>query len=225
MVDRATRRQLKREERARRKALRRSSILREQFWNLPNIITLARIAVIPLFIWLAYDGNPMDSFWAAVVFSAASISDVLDGYLARRWNQITIVGKFMDPLADKLIVMAALVMMVRLGRLAAWVVIVLLARELVIGGLRTIAATEGMVIAAGQEGKWKTSLQLCGVIALCLHYVHPLDLIWATFPVNYNAVGQVLIYLSTFLSLWSAAVYFRGFLQMLAQRERPQGAS
>lgn len=225
MSDRATKRQLKLEERARRKALRRPSILREQFWNLPNGITLARIAVIPLFIYLAYDGNPMDSFWAAVVFAAASLSDVLDGYLARRWNQSTIVGKFMDPLADKLMVMAALVMMVRLGRLAAWVVIVLLARELVIGGLRTIAATEGMVIAAGQEGKWKTSLQLCGVIALCLHYVHPLNLIWWQFSVSYNLVGQVLIYLSTLLSIWSAAVYFRAFLQRIAQRERPQGAS
>jgi CDP-diacylglycerol--glycerol-3-phosphate 3-phosphatidyltransferase len=222
--DRATKRQLKQEERARRKALRRPSILREQFWNLPNGITLARIAVIPLFIWLAYDGNPIDSFWAAVVFTAASLSDVLDGYLARRWNQSTIVGKFLDPLADKLIVMSALVMMVRLGRLAAWVVIILLARELVIGGLRTIAATEGMVIAAGQEGKWKTSLQLCGVIALCLHYVHPLDLIWVRYTVNYNLVGQVLIYLSTILSIWSAAVYFRAFLQRIAQRERPQSA-
>jgi CDP-diacylglycerol--glycerol-3-phosphate 3-phosphatidyltransferase len=82
-----------------------------------------------------------------------------------------------------------------------------------------------MVIAAGQEGKWKTSLQLCGVIALCLHYVHPLSLIWWRFTVNYNLVGQVLIYLSTLLSIWSAAVYFRAFLQRIAQRERPQGAS
>ena len=216
---------LTKEERARRRALKRPSILREQFWNLPNLITLARIAVIPWFIVLAYDGNPQDSFWAAAVFAGASISDVVDGYLARRWNQSTIVGKFMDPLADKLIVMAALVMMVRLGRLAAWVVIILLARELVVGGLRTIAATEGMVIAAGQEGKWKTSLQLVGVIALCLHYEHPVDFIWVTYPVNYNAVGQCLVYLSTFLSVWSLVVYFRGFLQTLAAREHPPPSS
>ena len=216
-IDRATRRQLKQEERARRKALRRPSILREQFWNLPNIITLTRIAVIPLFIWLAYEGNPIDSFWAAVVFAGASIGDVLDGYLARRWNMITVVGKFMDPLADKLMVTAALVMMVRLGRLAAWVVIILIARELIVGGLRTIAANEGMIIAAGQEGKWKTSLQLCAVIALCLHYPHPLDLGWATYEVNYNAVGQVLVYLSTLLSIWSAAVYFKAFLNRLSE--------
>jgi CDP-diacylglycerol--glycerol-3-phosphate 3-phosphatidyltransferase len=214
-MDRATRRRMKKEERANRRAARRPSILREQFWNLPNMITLTRIAVIPLFIWLAYEGNPMDSFWAAVVFSGASLGDVLDGYLARRWNMITVVGKFLDPLADKLMVMAALVMMVRLGRLAAWVVIILIARELIVGGLRTIAASEGMVIAAGQEGKWKTSLQLCGVIALCLHYVHPLNLIFVTYPVSYNAVGQVLVYLSTLLSIWSAGVYFRAFLSHL----------
>ncbi len=87
---------------------------------------------------------------------------MIDGLLARRWNLITVVGKFLDPLADKLIVMAALVMMVRLGRVAAWVVILLLAREFIVTGLRTIAASEGMVIAAGQEGKWKTALQLVG---------------------------------------------------------------
>ena len=135
------------------------------------------------------------------------------------------VGKFLDPLADKLIMMAALVMMVRLGRVAAWVTIVLIARELLVQGLRTIAATEGMVISAGQEGKWKTSLQLIGLTSLCVHYTHPLDLGFAIYPVDYNLVGQTLLYLSTFFSVWSAAVYFRAFLQMLARRGLEPGAS
>jgi len=143
------------------------------------------------------------------------VTDVVDGVLARRWNQITIVGKFMDPLADKLIVMAAFVMMVRLGRIAAWVVIVLLAREFIVSGLRTIAASEGMVIAAGQEGKWKTSLQLCGVISLCVHYPHPLDMLWATYVVDYNKVGKALIYISLVMSVWSMAVYFRAFVRTI----------
>ncbi len=212
------RKRLKREERARRRALRQPSVLLQEFWNLPNMLTIGRILIIPIFVWFTYDANPLSSLWAAVLFTIASVTDVVDGYLARRWHQITVVGKFMDPLADKLIVMAAMVMMVRLGRLAAWVVIVLLARELIVGGLRTIAASEGMVIAAGQEGKWKTSLQLCGIISLCVHYVHPLNLFWATYQVDYNAVGQVLMYLSTLFSLWSGGSYFKAFLSMLAKR-------
>jgi CDP-diacylglycerol---glycerol-3-phosphate 3-phosphatidyltransferase len=182
------------------------------------MLTLGRILLIPIFVWFTYDADPLYSFCAAALFTLAAVTDVIDGYLARRWNLVTVVGKFMDPLADKLIVMAAMVMMVRLGRLAAWVVIVLVAREFVVGGLRTIAAGEGMVIAAGQEGKWKTSLQLCGIISLCVHYTHPLNLFFATYPVNYNTVGQVLMYLSMVLSLWSAGVYFKGFLAMLAKR-------
>ena len=125
--------------------------------------------MIPLFIYLAYQANPLASLLAGALFAIAAISDVLDGWLARRTGQITIIGKFLDPLADKLIVMAAMVMLVRLGRFPAWVAIVLLSREFAVTGLRQIAASEGMVIAAGQEGKWKTALQLVGVVALCVH--------------------------------------------------------
>src|SRR5262245_51438695 len=157
-----------------RKAARQPSVLLQEFWNLPNMLTLGRIFLIPVFVWLTYDADPMYSVLAALVFTVAAITDVVDGFLARRWNMITVVGKLMDPLADKLIVMAALVMMTRLGRVPAWVVIVLLSREFIVTGLRSIAASEGMVIAAGQEGKWKTRLQLTGIIALCVHYVHPL---------------------------------------------------
>lgn len=217
-TDRATRRRQKKEERARRRAARKPSVLVQEFWNLPNMLTLGRILLIPLFVWFMYDADPYHSLLAGAVFAVASITDVVDGYLARKWNLITVVGKFMDPLADKLIAMAALVMMVRLGRIAAWVVIVLLAREFIVTGLRTIAASEGMVIAAGQEGKWKTSLQLVGIISLCVHYVHPLNLGFRVVPVDYNLVGQVLVYLSGAFSVWSAVVYFRAFLGMLARR-------
>jgi CDP-diacylglycerol--glycerol-3-phosphate 3-phosphatidyltransferase len=224
-VDRATKRQLKREERARRKeeklrrrANRAPSVLLQEFWNLPNMLTLGRIFLIPIFVWFTYEANPLDSLWAAVIFTVAAVTDVVDGVLARRWNLVTVVGKFMDPLADKLIAMAALVMMVRLGRIAAWVTIVLLARELIISGLRTIAASEGLVIAAGQEGKWKTSLQLTGLICLCVHYTHPIALPWATYPVDFNVVGKLLIYVSMVMSIWSAVGYFRAFLAVLARR-------
>lgn len=217
-MDKATRKRQKREERQKRRANRPPSVLLTEFWNLPNMLTLGRILLIPVFVWLIYDADPMSSLLAGVVFTVASVTDVVDGYLARRWNLVTVVGKFMDPLADKLIVMAAFVMLVRLGRVPAWVVIVLLAREFIVSGLRTIAASEGLVIAAGQEGKWKTSLQLTGIISLCVHYTHPLNLIVATYAVDYNLVGKVLIYVSMVLSVWSMAVYFRGFLTMLASR-------
>ena len=230
-VDRATKRRLKqetkvrkKEERAQRKASRKPSVLLEQFWNLPNMLTLARIAVIPLFVWFTYDADPFYSLLAAALFTVAAVTDVIDGFLARRWNMITVVGKLMDPLADKLIVMAALVMMTRLGRVPAWVVIVLLGRELIVSGLRQIAASEGMVIQAGQEGKWKTSLQLVGIVALCIHYVHHMDFLIYEADVDFNLVGKVLVYLSTAFSVWSAAVYFRGFLAMLAKGGSTQGA-
>lgn len=220
-MDRRTRRQQKREERQRRKANRKPSVILQEFWNVPNMLTLGRIALIPLFVWLTYEADPLASVWAGVVFTICAVTDVVDGWLARRWNLITVVGKFMDPLADKLIVLAAFVMMVRLGRIAAWVVIVLLSREFIVTGLRQIAASEGLVIAAGQEGKWKTSLQLTGIIALCVHYTHPLNVLVGTYPVNYNLVGKVLVYISGVFSMWSMGSYFRAFLATLAKRGGP----
>lgn len=220
--------QKRRDERARRKAEkqarradRQPSVLLKEFWNLPNMLTLGRIFLIPVFVWLTYDADPFASVLAALVFTVAAITDVIDGFLARRWNMITVVGKLMDPLADKLIVMAALVMMTRLGRVPAVVVIILLSRELIVSGLRQIAASEGMVIAAGQEGKWKTSLQLVGIISLLVHYRHDINfLVWQG-EVNFNAVGKFLIYLSTAFSVWSAALYFKAFLNMLGRPQAP----
>jgi CDP-diacylglycerol--glycerol-3-phosphate 3-phosphatidyltransferase len=219
-VDAAERRRQKKQARRAEQLNKPPSVLLQEFWNLPNMLTLGRILIIPLFVKFTYDADPMASLYAASLFTVAAVTDVIDGYLARKWNIVTVVGKFMDPLADKLIVMAALVMMVRLGRIAAWVVIVLLSREFIVSGLRTIAASEGMVIAAGQEGKWKTSLQLIGIISLCIHFVHPMDFGFAEYPIDYNAIGRVLIYLSTFLSWWSAGVYFKAFLDMLAKRSQ-----
>src|SRR4029077_5185790 len=114
--------------------------------------------------------TPQRGFWACMVFTAAAITDVLDGYLARKLNVVSVLGKFLDPLADKLIVMAALVWLVPMGRIPSWVVVLLLARELSVTGLRSVAASEGVVIAAGNEGKTKTALQMIGIVALVLGY-------------------------------------------------------
>ncbi len=218
--------QRRKEEKQKRRAERRArgpSPLLKEFWNLPNMLTVGRIFLIPLFVWLCYDADPLYSTLAASVFTLAAVTDVVDGFLARRWNMITVVGKLLDPLADKLIVAAAMVMMVRLGRIPAWLVIVLISREFVVTGLRQIAASEGMVIAAGQEGKWKTALQLVGIVALCIHYPHPVNFLFETYVVNFNVVGQTLVFLSTAFSVWSAALYFRAFLQMLSARSAPAG--
>ncbi|HCF62587.1 MAG TPA: CDP-diacylglycerol--glycerol-3-phosphate 3-phosphatidyltransferase [Myxococcales bacterium] len=194
--------------------------LKEEFLNLPNMLTVARILVIPAFILLTYWADPVSSYWSAVIFAGASITDVIDGWLARRKGLVTVVGKFLDPLADKLIVMAALVMLVRLGRVASGLVIVLLAREFIVTGLRTIAASEGMVIAAGQGGKWKTSLQLSGICCLLVHYSYDVNFLFFRLQTDFNKVGTWLLWLSVIASVASAVQYFKAFLDVMAGKER-----
>jgi CDP-diacylglycerol--glycerol-3-phosphate 3-phosphatidyltransferase len=185
--------------------------LREELLNAPNLVTIARIALIPVFLSLLAYENRRNSFLAAAVFAVAAISDWVDGWLARVSGKITTLGKFLDPLADKLIVLSALTMLLRLGRVPVWVVVIILAREFLISGLRTIAVSEGLVIAASQGGKWKTSLQLTAIICLMLHYHYPIDWLFGTFQTDFHAVGLVLIYLSLIPGVASAVEYVRAF--------------
>jgi len=194
--------------------------LKEELLNLPNMLTMARVLVIPVFILLTFYGDPVSSFWSALIYAGASITDVVDGWLARRKNLVTVVGKFLDPLADKLIVMAALVMLVRLGRVASGLVIVLLAREFIVTGLRTIAMAEGMVIAAGQGGKWKTALQLTAIISLLMHYTYDVNLLAFRLTVNFNKVGTWLLWFALVASVLSAAEYLRAFVALLGSKTR-----
>jgi CDP-diacylglycerol--glycerol-3-phosphate 3-phosphatidyltransferase len=199
-----------------------SRSLRREALNLPNAITLTRIALIPVFLWFTYFESRVDSFIAAALFAATGATDFLDGWVARRKNLVTVIGKFLDPLADKLIVMAALVMLVHLGRVAAWVVIVIMAREFIVTGLRTIAMSEGIVIAAGQEGKHKTALQVVGITFLLLHYTYPIDAIFFSFDLDANRVGTWILYISLVFSVWSAVSYFASFIRVVYRApERP----
>ncbi len=193
--------------------------LKAEFFNAPNAITFARMAAIPVILWFTWYESRLNSFIAALLYAVTSATDFLDGWLARRKNLVTVIGKFLDPLADKLVVMAALVMLVHLGRVAAWVVIVIIAREFIISGLRTIAMSEGIVIAAGQEGKYKTAIQLVGIVFLLLHYKYPVDFLVTTVDVDANAVGTDLLYLSMFFSVWSAWKYFAGFIQAVYRQD------
>jgi CDP-diacylglycerol--glycerol-3-phosphate 3-phosphatidyltransferase len=185
--------------------------LRDELLNAPNLMTLGRIACIPVFLWLLAYENRHNSFLAAAVFAAAAISDWIDGWLARVSGKVTTLGKFLDPLADKIIVLSALVMLLRLGRVPVWVVVIILARELLISGLRTIAMSEGLVISASQGGKWKTSLQLSGIIALMAHYHFPIDYLFGTLLTDFHAVGLALLYLSLIPGIASAIDYLRAF--------------
>ena len=194
--------------------------LRQEFWNVPNAITLVRIAAIPVFLFFTFEESRVNSFIAALVYAATAGTDFLDGWLARRMKLVTVIGKFLDPLADKLIVVSALVMLVHLGRVPAWIVILVMAREFMITGLRTIAMSEGIVIAAGQEGKYKTALQLAAIVFLLLHYRYPVDFLVVTRDVDANSVGTWLLYMSLVFSLWSAWIYLRGFVGAVYQAER-----
>lgn len=197
--------------------------LKKEFLNVPNILTMARILAIPFFILFTWYADPRSSLYAAIIFGVASATDFLDGFLARRQGLVTVVGKFLDPLADKLIVMAALVLLVRLGRVASVLVILLLAREFMVTGLRTIAMSEGMVIAAGQGGKWKTMLQLTGISLLLLHYTYTFDFGLFQLTASCNKVGTWLLWMALIASITSAVDYFKGFLDLMNKKADEAG--
>ena len=205
--------------RAERKRRRRS--LREDALNLPNLLTMGRMAVIPLVIMLIDRGSPKDCWWAALVYSAAALTDLIDGWLARRMHVVSVLGKFLDPLADKLLVMAVLIYMIPMGRIPTWAVTLLLAREISVTGLRSIASSEGVVIAAGDDGKTKTALQMVGILCLILGYPYhltlgPLDL----GSVDLVYVGRALVYVSLVFSIMSALSYTRLFAEAVEAKNR-----
>jgi CDP-diacylglycerol--glycerol-3-phosphate 3-phosphatidyltransferase len=190
--------------------------LREEITDLPNLITLARVALIPAILIFIDNYSPKLSFLAAGIFALASATDALDGYLARRLGLVTVVGKFLDPLADKLIVLSTLVMLVARGRAPAWLVILLMARELAVTGLRAIASQEGFVIAAGAGGKAKTAFQLVGIVFLLVHFRYQLLLF--DLRLDFHLVGLGTLYVSLVLSVFSAFEYFSFFVRAAARQ-------
>jgi CDP-diacylglycerol--glycerol-3-phosphate 3-phosphatidyltransferase len=198
----------------------KASSLKEDAFNLPNLLTMLRIVMIPAVMGLLYDGTPVMNFWAGWAYTAATITDALDGYLARKRGLVSVVGKFLDPLADKLLVMATLVLMVGMGRVPAWVVVLILARELSISMLRTIAISEGVVIAAGEGGKAKTALQMVAVLFLMLHHRYRIDFWFVEEWVDFNTAGLMLLYLSLFFAMTSAGEYVKLFVEAVEAKDR-----
>ena len=176
--------------------------------NLPNKLTILRIIMIPFFVFflLSGVGGSASKWIALVIFAAASITDTLDGYIARRDNLITDFGKFMDPLADKLLVCSALICFVELDKLPAWMVIIIIAREFIISGFRLVASDNGIVIAASYWGKFKTVSQMFMIIVLI-----------ADLGGAFDIVGTVLIWLSLILTVVSLIDYIAKNVQVLTQ--------
>lgn len=189
--------------------------LAERFWNLPNTITVVRTAAVPILVLFPLFDGPRGSRIVAWIFIVAALSDLLDGWLARRGQQVTKIGKLLDPLADKLLVATALIVLVGIGRIPAgmvWAVVVIVGRELAVTGLRGLASAEGRVMAAQGAGKLKTLLQNVAVGALL--FPDP------TLGLPAHRLGLVFLTLATALTLWSGYAYFREYFE----RQRRGGA-
>ena len=204
------------------KPRRRLRPLRDEITDLPNLLTLARIATLPVVLVLIDNYSRVLSFASALIFILGGITDLLDGYLARKRGQETVLGAFLDPLADKLFVLGTLVFLVARDRVPEWLVVVLMSRELAITVLRSIAASYGLVIAAGKTGKMKTALQAVGIVFLLIHFRYRILLL--DFELYFHKVGTYLIYVSLVLSVWSAGEYIRFFVLAAEEKAKRQKA-
>ena len=192
--------------------------LRRELTNLPNLITMGRVVLIPLVLLFIDNFNPLRSFVASLLYLLAAAGDFLDGYLARKRGEVSTLGKFLDPLADKLLVTSVLVFMLALGRVEAWLVVVIIARDFVVNGLRSIASAQGMVIAASDGGKIKTALQLVSIMMLLIYFRYPA--LGTSIVVDYHRAGLILLYVSTVVSVFSAGQYIRHFLAAALRQSR-----
>ena len=179
--------------------------------NLPNKLTVVRVLMIPFFVWFMLPslGGEMaaSKCIALAIFCIASLTDLLDGKIARKYNLVTNFGKFMDPLADKLLVGAAMICLVEMGRLPAWIVIVIISREFIISGFRLIASDNGIVIAASYWGKFKTVFQMAIIIVLIAAFEGSV----------FAVVEQILIWVSLILTIVSLVDYIRKNKEVLTQ--------
>jgi len=171
--------------------------------NLPNSITLSRIFLIPCFVTVLLTEMPNDEIWGILLFLVASLTDVLDGYIARRRRQVTTVGILLDPLADKLLISAAFISLVQLGLAPAWMVVIIIGRDFAVTGLRNMASYEGLTIRASKLGKTKMVFQ---VIAVCLilYGAHDKSVFW-------KVLGEISLWMVLVVAVWSMIHYFYRF--------------
>jgi CDP-diacylglycerol--glycerol-3-phosphate 3-phosphatidyltransferase len=205
---------------AARSAAEPNRVTREKFWNLPNTITVVRVGVVPILLLLPWFPDRSSSVFIGWCFTIAAFSDLLDGWLARRGQQVTRIGKLLDPLADKLIVSTALIVLVATARIplwATWMVVVIIGRELAVTGLRGLASSQGQVMAASGYGKLKTFAQNVAIGAMIFHY--------PTLVFSFDNIGLALLGLATVLTLWSGYAYFADYFRGDRQGGPPQTGS
>lgn len=180
-------------------------------FNLANKLTLLRIAAVPLIVILLSFPNRVTCWIALVLFVAAAVTDLFDGMVARRMALVSNFGKFLDPLADKLLICSVLIMLVALGWAPAWVAVLIIARELAVTGLRAMVADKGLVIAADRYGKLKTIVQIVALCPLILHY--PLGVF------DPKPIGELLLYIALALTVYSGWNYMHSFYAVWARSE------
>ncbi|HAO20588.1 MAG TPA: CDP-diacylglycerol--glycerol-3-phosphate 3-phosphatidyltransferase [Desulfobacteraceae bacterium] len=173
----------------------------------PNSLTLFRIAAAPGIVVLLFFPNRICTFLAAILFSAAAITDYFDGYFARQRGMTSAFGKAMDPLADKLLISSSLIMLASLGWIPGWVVCVIIARELAITGLRGMISDKGADVSASNLGKYKTGFQIAAIIPLIFHFPY--------FGVNLHAIGMFFLWGALIFSLWSGIDYLIRFGKLI----------
>jgi len=173
----------------------------------PNTLTLFRIAVIPIIVILMLYPNRISTWIAALLFSAAAITDYFDGYFARRFGLVSNLGKVMDPVADKLLASSAFIMLASLGWVPAWIVCIIIGREIAVTGLRNIIAEKGEDVSASNLGKYKTGFQIAAIIPLLIHYPF--------FGLDPQAIGVFFLWGALAFTLWSGADYFFKFRNLL----------
>lgn len=180
--------------------------------NVPNLLSISRILAVPVFIILMLEPSPLRALSAGIVFSLASATDWLDGHLARKWGQVTKTGKLLDPIADKILIMSALVILVEIRSdvVHSWIAIVIIGREFAVTGLRAIASSEGIIIPAETTGKYKVGAQIIAVLALLLDYY--LSREWL------RDLGSYALWIAMFLSVYSAIIYFKMYWKKLSYR-------
>ncbi|MBI4040253.1 MAG: CDP-diacylglycerol--glycerol-3-phosphate 3-phosphatidyltransferase [Deltaproteobacteria bacterium] len=173
--------------------------------NLANGITLFRFFVLPIIMLLLLSDSPWTGFMAGVLVTVAGLSDYLDGFVARYYNAVSDLGKFLDPLADKLLVATALIMLSSLMRVHPIIVVIVIGREIFITGLRAIISHEGVVMAASDAAKWKTVFQMIAIVGLCVNETY--------FGLNFHITGLLILYVSLGFSLYSAYGYVESFFK------------
>lgn len=180
--------------------------------NLPNTLTTFRFLVIPVVVLLMESDSVILNLVAALLFLVASLTDIVDGYIARKYNIVTNMGKILDPLADKLMVLIVLVMLIPMDRVPAWVVALIVLRETAVTSLRAVAAADGIVISASPLGKFKNMFQVIFTLFLIMHHRFLIPITdRSSFLLDFQTSGMLLMWIALFLTLWSGVDYFVRF--------------